>query len=56
MIEKSENSDKNYVLFDNIADPYQLNNIAEENMDIVQKLISGELIPWLDKTNDSWLE
>ena len=56
MIEKEENFNKRYTLFDNIADPFQLNNIAEENMDIVQKLISEELIPWLKKTNDPWLK
>jgi len=56
MIEKTTDNKENYVLFDNIADPFQLNNIAEENKNLIQNLISDELIPWLSKTKDNWLE
>jgi len=55
MIEKTENTDNKYVLFDNISDPYQLNNIAENNMEIVNRLINEELKSWLNKTNDNWI-
>ncbi|MFC2118402.1 sulfatase [Bacteroidota bacterium] len=56
MIEKQIDNEKKYVLFDNKYDPFQLNNIAEENEDIVQQLIKNELLAWLVKTNDNWLE
>ncbi|MCK4558327.1 MAG: sulfatase [Calditrichia bacterium] len=46
---------KEIFLFDRENDPYQLENIAEKNPDIVQELISEELIPWLKRTNDPWL-
>lgn len=39
------------VLFDRISDPYQLKNIAKENLKVVQKL-NKELISWLKKTDD----
>jgi len=56
LIIESENDNKNYVLFDNISDPFQLNNIAEGNENLINKLISAELVPWLKKTNDPWME
>lgn len=43
-----------YVLHDNEKDPYQMKNIAAENMDIVNKLIQEELLPWLDRSGDQW--
>jgi hypothetical protein len=44
---------KDILLFDNIADPYQLKNIAENNPTIVHNL-TAELKGWLQKTNDPW--
>jgi arylsulfatase A-like enzyme len=44
---------KEVLLFDNIADPYQLKNIAGNNPTIVRKL-TAELKRWLQKTNDPW--
>ncbi len=50
-----EDSDEMVVLHDNVQDPYQLENIAADNPDIV-KALSQELVLWLRKTNDPWVE
>ena len=42
-----------FVLHDNLNDPYQCENIAEQRPDLVRSLIR-ELNDWLIKTNDSW--
>ncbi len=47
------NSQKEFLLFDNIEDPYQLNNIADSNPAIIRKL-TIELKAWLKKTKDPW--
>ena len=44
-----------YVLHDNVNDPYQLNNIADANPDVVKELIK-ELEGLLRKHNDPWLK
>ncbi len=44
------------VLHDNIADPYQLKNIAADHPALVKRLTDTELVPWLKKTNDPWLK
>ncbi|NOR15486.1 MAG: sulfatase-like hydrolase/transferase, partial [Candidatus Aminicenantes bacterium] len=44
------------VLHDNQIDPFQLKNIAESSPDIVSLLQRQELIPWLEQTNDPWLQ
>lgn len=41
-------------LWDRQNDPEQLNNIAAENPELVNKLIKDELTPWLEMTNDPW--
>ncbi len=43
-----------YVLFDNVADPYQTKNIASENPELVEKLVKEELMHWLEHSGDSW--
>jgi arylsulfatase A-like enzyme len=43
-------------LWDRKEDPYQLENIAPDNPDLVEKLIREELHPWLRKTNDPWMD
>jgi arylsulfatase A-like enzyme len=53
-IDRSYNDRYNYYLHDNQNDPYQLNNIAAENPEIVRQLIEEELDPWLEKTGDPW--
>jgi len=42
-------------LHDNIADPYQMKNLADEQPELVQQLIKEELRPWLERTKDPWL-
>ncbi|NQT87874.1 sulfatase [bacterium] len=42
-------------LHDNLADPFQLENIAPKHPDVVKALTQNELIPWLTKTKDPWL-
>ena len=44
---RSEGSQPQYVLHDNVNDPFQLQNIASENPEIVTALIETELIPRL---------
>lgn len=44
----------NYVLHDNKNDPYQMKNIAEDNMTLINRLIKTELLPWLEHTGDPW--
>ncbi len=53
---KPDASEKIYELYDNKNDPYQLENIADSNKDIIEKLVNTELNPWLKKTKDPWLE
>jgi len=42
-------------LWDRQEDPMQLTNIAGSNPGIVKELVEKELIPWLKKTGDPWL-
>ena len=55
MIHKREGEPDTIVLHDNLADPFQLENVAEEHPEVVRKLIEEELVPWLEKTGDPWL-
>ena len=43
-----------YVLHNNIDDPFQLINIADNEPQLVKKY-KRELVKWLDKTNDPWI-
>jgi arylsulfatase A-like enzyme len=54
-IEKTEDGVSEVILHDNVEDPFQLRNIAEEQPDLVEALFEGELRPWLIKTRDPWL-
>jgi len=42
-------------LWDRKSDPYQTKNIAADHPELVNRLIREELLPWLTKTNDPWL-
>ncbi len=53
-IECAGSEDPRMVLFDNIADPYQMRNLAKEDLDVSKKLMR-ELREWLRKTGDPWL-
>jgi hypothetical protein len=56
MIEKRAEQPTRTVLHDNLEDPYQLKNIADEDPDLVERLILEELTPWLERTKDPWLD
>jgi len=55
VISRSPGKPETTTLHDNQADPFQLENIADEKPEIVKKLTEEELIPWLKKTDDPWL-
>jgi arylsulfatase A-like enzyme len=42
-------------LWDRKLDPMQVNNVAYQNPEIVKELVEKELLPWLKKTGDPWL-
>jgi hypothetical protein len=42
-------------LFNNLADPYQMENIAESRPDLVIKL-NDEMHGWLTRIHDPWME
>ncbi len=44
------------VLFDNVRDPYQMTDFSREDHDTVSRLKRNELIPWLERTRDPWIE
>ena len=56
MIERAEGEEDRIVLHDNVADPFQLRNLAAERPEIVEKLTEEELTPWLRRTGDPWLD
>jgi len=53
-ITKNEDEEKKY-LFDNINDPFQLNNIADSNSVLVDDMLV-ELKSWQIKLNDPWIK
>jgi len=54
MISKMPGEPTETVLHDNLADPFQTENIADQNPDLVARLVREELNPWLEKTGDPW--
>ena len=46
--------DDTYILYDNVSDPYQLRNVADEYPAIVKELME-ELDDWLERIGDPWL-
>ncbi len=55
VVDRMPDQKKETTLYDNVADPYQLNNIAADQPEVVRRLIRQELLPWLRRTNDPWL-
>jgi len=47
------NNEKTYYLFNNETDPYQMNNIADQNPALVKEL-SQKTKEWLEYTDDPW--
>jgi arylsulfatase A-like enzyme len=54
-ISKMDGGGLHYVLHDNVDDPFQLENIAAGNLDIVRELVETELNPRLERNRDPWL-
>lgn len=54
VIDRQDGEALGYTLFDNVRDPYQMTNIAATSPELVRGLVEGELLPWLEKTRDSW--
>lgn len=54
--EKTGDGEISFILHDNVEDPFQLVNLASEKPDLVQDLMENELIPWLERTGDPWLD
>ncbi|WJW81191.1 sulfatase [Moellerella wisconsensis] len=54
VIDRQDGQPLKYTLYDNIKDPYQMTNIADNNQPLIDKLTKEELLPWLEKTGDSW--
>ena len=44
-----------HTLHDNVADPFQLKNLAAEHPGIVDRLTREHLLPWLKALEDPWL-
>lgn len=44
------------LLHDRREDPYQLENTAEEQPEVVDRLTREELRPWLERVGDPWIE
>jgi len=55
VIDRMPGQEENIILYDNVADPYQLKNVAEDQPEVVGRLIREELTPWLRRTGDPWL-
>jgi hypothetical protein len=55
VISKAEGKVHEYILHDNVEDPYQLENIAAERPEVFKEL-REELERWLLKNNDPWLQ
>ncbi len=53
---KGEDDFINWFLWDRVADPRQINNIAANSPELVNNLYIHILIPWLKYLNDPWLD
>jgi arylsulfatase A-like enzyme len=54
VVEKKPMSNTRFLLFDMVTDPYQQENIARGNRELIRKLMDEELIPKLKKIGDDW--
>jgi arylsulfatase A-like enzyme len=54
IVERRDKQALRYQLFDNVADPLQMKDIAANNMTLLSELVQRELLPWLELTGDSW--
>jgi arylsulfatase A-like enzyme len=54
LVTKNLDGEKRLCLYDNINDPYQLRNIANWNQDIIDRLVTNEMNPWMEYIKDPW--
>jgi len=54
MVSRGPRGRTEYVLHDNVEDPYQLENIASARPELVRELIEQQMHPWLERTDDPW--
>lgn len=54
VIDHLPNKEESVLLFDRKNDPYQLDNLAEQQPELVEKLKREELEPWLKRMDDPW--
>jgi arylsulfatase A-like enzyme len=54
-VEKETGGEVTTTLFDNVEDPYQLENVADSRPEVVEELVENELKPWLRRAGDPWL-
>jgi arylsulfatase A-like enzyme len=54
-IQKWEDGTDTTTLYDNVEDPYQLEDVADMRPEVVRELVETELKPWLRRTGDPWL-
>ena len=50
------NKPLNSQLYNLELDPYEMSDIADSSPDIIKQLVKDELLSWLKKTDDSWIE
>ena len=50
-----DNVTQETVLYDLQKDPFELNNIANQEKAVVNELVEQQLDPWLKRTNDPWV-
>ena len=55
-IGRSPGQPESVTLFDDLKDPCQMKDIAADNPHFVKELIDEDLVPWLKKTRDPWLD
>jgi len=55
VIQRQKGKEETYILHDNQADPYQIQNVANENPAVIKQL-TDELNQWLEKIKDPWLK
>jgi len=54
IIDRMPKQEERVLLYDRKTDPYQLENLADKQPELVKKLTRDELEPWLKRTGDSW--
>lgn len=55
VIDQPQKGARKVTLYDRANDATERNNIAENNPELIRRLVQEELIPWLKKTEDPWI-